>query len=218
MTRVLPSIRVLLLCTALLLCTGFLLCAGPALAQAEAPATRFIPLQLIIGDSWNGEHSITYPVGSFTEGVDQRGASTWVGPRQWVHPKTGTTLTVYDRSRGGRNPAVQIFAVRDDRAAIGRVADNRFGITACDQEAKYPLGPWAKGETRSFEYTCWYGDRPQAKVTTLTIQEIDFTYEGREHCLKEEWILRDKGDPRMIDHRIYILAPGRGVVREWQAW
>ncbi len=212
----LPSIRVLLLCTALLLCTGFLLCAGPARAQAEAPATRFIPLQLIIGDSWNGEHSITYPVGSFTEGVDQRGASTWVGPRQWVHPKTGTTLTVYDRSRGGRNPAVQIFAVRDDRAAIGRVADNRFGITACDQEAKYPLGPWAKGETRSFEYTCWYGDRPQAKITTLTIHEIDFVHDGREHCLKEEWILRDRDDPRIIDHRIYIFAPGRGVVREWQ--
>ncbi len=212
----LPSIRVLLLCTALLLCTGFLLCAGPALAQSESPATRFIPLQLIIGDSWNGEHSITYPVGSFTEGVDQRGASTWVGPRQWVHPRTGTTLTVYDRSRGGRNPAVQIFAVRDDRAAIGRVADNRFGITACDQEAKYPLGPWAKGETRSFEYTCWYGDRPQAKITTLTIHEIDFVHDGREHCLKEEWILRDRDDPRIIDHRIYIFAPGRGVVREWQ--
>jgi hypothetical protein len=206
MTRTLPA------------ALAFLLCAGLAAGAggAETPVPRYIPLQLIIGDNWNGEHSITFPVGRFTEGVEGRGASTWSGPRQWTHPKTGRVLAVYDRSRGGRNAAVQIFAVRDDLTAIGRVADNRFGITACDQEAKYPLGLWAQGETRSFEYTCWYGEEARAKVTTLTIQEIDFTFEGREHCLKEEWVLRDKGDPRLIDHRIYIFAPNRGVVREWQ--
>src|ERR1700731_2815721 len=104
MTRALPA------------AIAFLLCAGLAVGagRAEAPVSRYIPLQLIIGDTWNGEHSITYPVGRFTEGVEGRGASTWSGPRQWSHPKTGRSLTVYDRSRGGRNAAVQIFAVRDD--------------------------------------------------------------------------------------------------------
>jgi hypothetical protein len=195
---------------------AFLLCAAPESGRADEAPARFIPLQLIIGDHWDGVPAITYPVGSFTEGVEQRGASTWVGPRQWTHPRTGKTLTVYDRSRAGRNPAVQIFAVRDDLAAIGRVADSRFGIAACDQEAKYPLGPWHQGESRDFDYVCWYGERPRAQVTTIIIREIDFAYDGREHCLKEEWILRARDDPRIIDHRIYIFAPGRGVVREWQ--
>jgi hypothetical protein len=195
-----------------------LLWAAAAQAGAEAPATRFIPLELIIGAAWNGEKTITYPTGRFTEGVEGRGASTWVGPRQWTHPKTGRTMVVYDRSRGGRNPAIQIFAVRDDLAAIGRVADNRFGIAACDQEAKYPLGLWKQGETRSFDYTCWYGDATRAQITTLTIQEIDFDYGGQAHCLKIEWLLRTRDNPRAIDHRIYIFAPGRGVVRQWQTF
>lgn len=106
--------------------------------------------------------------------------------------------------------------MRDDLAAIGRVADSRFGITACDQEAKYPLGAWRQGESRSFDYRCWYGDKMRAMVTTLTTHEIDFAYGGREHCLKEEWTLRARDDPRLLDHRIYIFAPGRGMVREWQ--
>jgi hypothetical protein len=195
---------------------ALLLGAASAQARADAPATRFIPLQLIVGDSWDGTETITYPAGRFTEGVEQGSASVWAGPREWTHPKTGKTLVVYDRSRGGRNAATQIFAVRDDFSAIGRVADSRFGITACDQEAKYPLGLWRQGETRSFDYSCWYGDKTRAMVTTLTIHEIDFAYGGREHCIKEEWSLRRRDDPRLIDHRIYIFAPGRGMVREWQ--
>jgi hypothetical protein len=197
----------------------FLICGAPvasALADTPAPAARFIPLELILGGIWDGAQTITYPKGTFYEGVGGNGASIWVGPRQWLHPKTGRTLTVYDRSRGAHNRAVQVFAVRDDQAAIGRVLDNRFGISACDQEAKYPLGLWRQGERRSFDYICWYGDAPRAQVTTLTILEIDFESNGHEHCVKEEWLLQTKDDQRVIDHRVYIFAPNAGMVREWQ--
>jgi hypothetical protein len=66
-----------------------------------------------------------------------------------------------DRSRGGRHPALQIFAVRDDVAAIGQVADDRLGIAACDQEAKYPLGPWARDGTRMADPPIGAGSLPQ---------------------------------------------------------
>jgi hypothetical protein len=181
--------------------------------RAYDPTTRrrFIPLQLIIGGEWNGERTITYPVGTFGELVDH--GSIWVGPRKWTHPKTGEELIVYDRSRSGHGMLTdQIFAARKDLTAIGRVADNRFGITACDQEAKYPLGLWSQGETRTFEYICWYGDRARSKITTLTIRDIDFDYGGFKHALRLEWVLRDKGDSRTIDHRIYTFAPSKGVV------
>jgi hypothetical protein len=207
MIRLIAATIILLLCAAPL---------GSALADTQAPAVRFIPLELILGDIWNGGETLTYPKGTFPEGVGGRGASVWVGPREWRHPQTGRMLTVYDRSRGGHNPAVQIFAVRDDRTAIGRVSDNRFGISACDQEAKYPLGLWRQGESRSFDYVCWYGDTPRAQVTTLTMLKIDFEYDGRKHCVKEEWLLQAKDDPRAIDHRVYIFAPNVGMVREWQ--
>ena len=198
---------------AVLLCT--LLAAWPAAAQTP---TRFIPLQLIIGDRWNGEQTITYPSGRFVESVRDGPASIWVGPKQWVHPKTGRTLTVYDRGRDGRNAADQIFAVRDDQTAIGRVADSRFGITACDQEAKYPLGLWKQGETRTFDNVCWYGDKVRPKVTTITIRELDTICYGLEHCLRIEWILRDKGnDTHSIDHRIYEFVPNQGMVHQVRA-
>ena len=199
-----------------------LLLASAVLALAAEPdawdraydpttRTRFIPLQLIIGGAWNGERTITYPTGTFGELVEH--GSIWVGPKPWTHPKTGEVLTVYDRSRVGHGMVTdQIFAVREDQVAIGRVADNRFGITACDQEAKYPLGLWIQGETRSFEYTCWYGDQPRKKIATLTIRDIDFDFGGFKHSLRLEWVLRDKGESRALDHRIYTFAPGKGVV------
>src|SRR5258708_34370892 len=82
-------------------------------ADAAEPASRFLPLQLIIGGEWDGQNTITYPSGRFGELV--QGGSIWVGPKQWTHPKTGEVLTVYDRTRGGRNAAEQSFAVRKDR-------------------------------------------------------------------------------------------------------
>jgi hypothetical protein len=198
---------------AVLLCVA--LVAWPACAET---LERYIPLQLIIGDRWNGEQTITYPSGRFVEGARDTAPSIWVGPKQWVHPKTGRTLAVYARGRDGRNAAEQIFAVRDDQAAIGRVADSRFGITACDQEAKYPLGLWKQRETRTFDSTCWYGNKVQAKVTAITIQELDYTCYGQEHCLRIEWILRDKGNESAnIDHRVYDFAPNLGMVHEVKA-
>ena len=68
-------------------------------AYDPATATQFIPLQLIIGGVWNGERTITYPEGTFGELVDH--GSIWVGPRKWIHPKTGEALIVYDRSKAG---------------------------------------------------------------------------------------------------------------------
>jgi hypothetical protein len=204
MLRAIPLFAVLLFCPATLQAAG----------SEPAGASRFIPLQLIIGGAWDGTPTITYPAGRFAE--DFPHGSVWSGPREWRHPKTGKALTVYDRSRGGRNAADQIFAVRDDQAAIGRVADTRFGISACDGEAKYPLGLWHRGETRRFEYTCWHGDQPRTQVTTITIHEIDYRCGASDHCLKEEWILRSGDGSAPLDHRIYVFAPGRGMVEEAQ--
>jgi hypothetical protein len=199
---------------AILVLSGAALAAEPDgwdRAYDPTAGARFIPLQLIIGGDWNGERTITYPAGTFGELVEH--GSVWVGPKTWSHPKTGETLRVYDRSRKGHGMLTeQVFAVRRDETAIGRVADNRFGITACDQEGKYPLGVWHSDETRTFEYTCWYGDQAHAKVSTITIRDLDFDYGGFRHALRIEWILRDKGDSRAIDHRFYTFAPGKGVV------
>jgi hypothetical protein len=183
-----------------------------AASYDAATGKRYIPLELILGAAWSGKREIVMPAGSFTEGA-QPNPSTWRGPSEWSHPDTGASLVVYERARRG---AGQKFAVRTDEAAIGRVADSRYGISSCDQEAKYPLGWWKQGETREFEYRCWYrnGASKRVRVTrsAITIEEIDFQFAGLQHALQIRWILKHADDPREVDNRVYVFAPERGVV------
>ena len=211
------SVSYLTLC--ILSCLSFVSAAEPAppadvWAAAYDPATqtRYLPLELILGAPWNGRHEIAMPRGSFTESV-QGNPSTWHGPKEWQHPDTGEKLIIYDRSR---NRVTQKFAVRKDGSAIGRVADNRFNINSCDQEAKYPLGYWRQGETRHFEYRCWRtrGGAQQltGMISTLTIEQIDFLYGFEPHSLQVRWILKHAGEDKEIDNKVYIFSPLKGVV------
>jgi hypothetical protein len=181
-------------------------------AYDASTQTRYVPLELILGAPWSGRKEITMPQGRFTENVS-RDPSTWRGPQEWQHPDLGKKLMVYDRSRRGVG---QRFAVRDDGSAIGRVSDTRFGISSCDQEAKYPLGYWKQGETRQFEYRCWYGREGERRVdqmlTTISIEQLDFEYQGNPHSLQIRWILRTQNDPREVDNRVYVFSPDKGVV------
>jgi len=173
---------------------------------------RYIPLELIVGAPWDGRRQIVMPKGSFTEGMP-RDPSTWVGPMEWKHPDNGATIQVYERSRRGVG---QRFGLRRDGVAIGRVSDSRFGISSCEEEAKYPLGEWKQGETREFEYRCWYGSgekkRAAQMITTLTILDADFSYGGVDHSLRIHWILRRKEDGKEMDNRRYVFSPGLGIV------
>jgi hypothetical protein len=186
-----------------------LLIAVPAAAAAQ---DRYIPLELILGAPWSGAEALAYPAGTFREKVAEA-PSVWTGPREWTHPRTGETLRVYARARASRRSQVdQIFAVRRDGTAIGRVADSRFGIEACDQEGKYPLGRWTQGESRAFDYTCWYDGAPRARRALIEILRLDFDCRAASHCLQIRWTHSDPVAGRMLDMRVYTFAPGLGMV------
>lgn len=173
--------------------------------------TRFIPLELILGAYWDGGRSPVLPGGRFVESI-WPGSSTWTGPGVWRHRDTGESLMVYDRSRPG---VLQKMAVRRQGDAIGRVEDMRNDST-CDQEAKFPLGLWTQGETRTYEYPCWFGparDRRRiAFIATITIEDIDFSYGGADHSLRFIWVLRRKEDGRQMDFKRYVFSPGLSLV------
>jgi hypothetical protein len=205
-----------------LMAAGAVLAAGASLAQptpgthwdaAYDPATRtrFIPPELIVGGDWDGNRALVLPMGRFIESVS-RGPSTWIGPAQWVHRETGENLAVYERRRRG---VIQKMAVRKDGSAIGRVEDSRNDST-CDQEGKFPLGPWQQGETRRFEYSCWTGPagarRSRTYVATITIEDIDFAFSGAEHSLRIRWTYKRKDEDRELDHKIYVFSPGLSMV------
>jgi hypothetical protein len=182
-------------------------------ATDQAAATRFIPMQLIVPGQWHGSRRIDMPI---AEGVDSEG-TVWTGPQDWRNPHTGQTLRVYDRRRtNAREGTVeQKMAVRHDGSAIGRAYDSRFGGLFCDQEAKFPLGLWKQGEVRTFDYTCMSARGAQVvkrrRTARITIEELDYVYNGVPHSLRFAWRFTDADSGETIDHRTYVLSPGRGL-------
>ena len=79
-----------------------------------------------------------------------------------------------------------------------------------------PLGLWKQGETREFQYRCWYGSggskRVRATTSIITIEKIAFDFAGLPFSLQVRWILKRGDDPRKVDNRVYVFAPGRGAV------
>lgn len=182
-------------------------------ATDKAAGTRFIPMQLIVPGTWDGARRIDLPI---AEAADSEG-TVWNGPQDWRNPHTGQQLRVYDRRRTNPREGTveQKMAIRADGSAMGRAYDSRFGGSFCDQEAKFPLGLWKEGEARTFEYNCTAvrGGKvvERRRNARITIEELDYVYDGLPHSLRFAWLFSDRDSGEVIDHRTYIFSPGRGL-------
>ena len=185
-------------------------------ATDQASNIRFIPMQLVVPAAWDGTRRIDLPPAA---GFDAEG-TVWTGPQEWRNPHNGQMLTVYDRRRTNRREGLvaQKMAVRADGSAIGRAYDSRFGGLVCDQEAKFPLGVWKRGEVRTFEYLCLTTRGGQVverrRTARITIEELDYEYNGAPHSLRFAWRFSDADSGEVLDHRTYIFSPGRGLASQ----
>ena len=127
----------------------------------------------------------------------QRGDKSIKGPT----PRNG--IQVYERLNRDK---LQRFAISDDRTGFGRVFDSRYPQLGCRGEVKFPLGRWKQGEVREYELPCYRGNQP----LKVTIEEIDFVYQGVPHSLRFHWLFRG-GNGRGTDMR-YVYSPLRGLV------
>jgi hypothetical protein len=165
-------------------------------AYDPATRTRFIPVELWTGSPWDGAREIRMAPADFQFGA--RRDKSIRGPIDW----NGTP--VYERlSRGNVS---QLFALREDKTGLGRVFDSRYPQRGCRDEVKFPLGLWKQGEVREYRVPCASGARP----LKVTIEEIDFVYDGVPHSLQFHWLLSG-GRGRGTDMR-YVYSPLRGLV------
>jgi len=164
-------------------------------AYDPAARTRFIPVELWTGAPWDGTQEIRMTTAKLTFG--RRGEKTIKGPMTW----SGTE--VYERRDEGK---LQRFALRDDRTGLGRVYDSRARDLGCRGEVKFPLGRWKQGEVREYELPCARGN----ESLKVTIEEIDFVYDGVPHSLRFHWLFRG-GRGRGTDMH-YVYSPLRGLV------
>ena len=179
--------------------------AAKANSNERASQIRFIPVELWTGADWSGEHAITKRAADLTFG--QKRDKRISGPVTWTNPVNRAIHHVYERTNKGK---VQLFAVRADEEGLGRVFDSR-GSRVCAPGFKFPLGMWKQGESRTKQITCWNkSGRAYTRTMTITIVEIDYTFDTVPHSLRYRWVA-DGGGKKGLDN-IYVYSPGRGNV------
>jgi len=141
------------------LCVAFFL-AGCVTAKPDPNITRDIPLSLFTG-MMEGETKKIHP---HYDG----NPITVTGPVEWKHPVSGETLTGYWRERisGSSGQVDQFFVARKDGQGIGRAWDSRWKKIDFTGEAKFPLGVWYQGETRTIT-----GHNTKAEITTENLNQ-----------------------------------------------
>jgi len=166
--------------------------------------TRFIPVELWTGTTWTGHRDIVATPAHLSFG--KHGKKTIDGPFEWTRPVSGEKLLVYRRVNGNKE---QLFTISSRNDGIGRVYDSRYGRD-CIDEVKFPLGVWHQAQSRLFDVPC--NDGATRRQIRVTIQEIDFVYQGVAHSLRFHWqVLNDQG--RATDMH-YTYQPGLGLVDE----
>jgi hypothetical protein len=160
---------------------------------------RFIPVELFTGSEWDGTQAIRLAPAKLEFG--RRNEKSIVGPMDWLPPNAASPIQVYERINRDKR---QLFAVREDQTGIGRVLDSRGAL--CLGESKFPLGFWKQGEVRDYQVYC----RTDVRPLRITIEQIDFTYDGVPHSLRFHWLL-NQGRGRATDMR-YVYSPRKGLV------
>jgi hypothetical protein len=165
--------------------------------EGGRPARRFLPFQLWTGAAWDGALVLADHAVDRTETPERNVAIRIRGPLE----SERATGPVYERDRHARQGRItQLFAINESRDGVAMVWQDRAGrITDGVVTAnKFPLGWWRAGETRS------YDDRAQ---TSITIEDLDFTYKGVPHSIKFLWRTVFAKDG--VSH--YIFSPGVGL-------
>ena len=166
-----------------------------------AAKERFIPVELWTGAAWDGRRDLRLTPADIRFG--DRAQKEIKGPVQWMHPNTGDTISVYERTNQEKSGVkVEYFAMNEAKNGLGRVYDSRteLGPRTFTGGLKFPLGSWKQGETRQFTEKRYGGARIETRIEWITITKLDFTYNGTPHCLEFEWLYRDGGG-KTVDHQ-----------------
>jgi hypothetical protein len=180
-----------------------------------ASKTRFIPVELWTGAEWDGRKELKMSNAELRFG--ERLNKDIKGPMEWKHPVTGETFVVDERINQERDGIKsQLFAMNEEKTGLGRVYDSRteFGVRTFSGGLKFPLGYWQQGETKQVVETRYEGSRVDSRIESITIKQLDFTYQGLPHCLEFEWIYKESRRAKIIDHQTYTYCPSKGMVKQ----
>ncbi|TSE27651.1 hypothetical protein Tther_02523 [Tepidimonas thermarum] len=171
---------------------------------------RFLPVSLLTGTPAPPDDALRmdpvqrrYPFVATVEGggAPRMQETTLEGPVEY-RTAYGPTVQAYRRTVPD---AREVVAITFEGEAMGRVEDSRIGAM---REAKFPIGRWKQGETRTFTVTYYTPRGTFENRTSITIEKLSCRYEGTAGAVQFRWKVEDG---RRGDYR-YVFAPGRGLV------
>lgn len=178
---------------------------------------RYVPVELWAGAEWDGKRELKMARVDAT--YRHRSSYQIKGPTEWMHPVTGATFIIYERINPGRDGVkLQRFTINEEKSGLGRVYDARpgLGTRLFSGGLKFPLGYWKEGETRKLLYKHYVDSRESDRAESITIKQIDFTFQGDEHCLEFYWTATDRLEKKFYDRQTYIYCPGKSMVSQIQ--
>ncbi len=137
------------------------------------------------------------------------------GPQDWLNPRTGENLQVYERVKEGKSRTKrQLLTVTNGGQGLGRVLDQRTNSPDryFENDLIFPLGVWRAGEERRFQSVEHTVAGPAKRMIILKIRRLDFRYKGAEHSLRYDWTSHDAAGRVLFSER-YVYTPGRSLVR-----
>ena len=180
---------------------------------------RFIPVEVWTGTEWDGKKELKMPR---VDGTYRHRTATYYirGPTGWKHPVTGQTSVVYERINPGKykdDDKSQLFTINQDQSGLGRLFDGRPGRDTRTYSGglKFPLGLWKEDEIKSFVYKVW-GTTETERTETITIKQMNFTYQGTPYCLEIYWTATDRSGRKTYDRQTYVYCPGKSMVSQIQ--
>ena len=176
---------------------------------------RYIPVELWAGAEWDGNRELRMPK---VDGTYRHRTATYhiKGPLEWKHPVIEKMFVVYERINPGKDgDKSQIFTINEEQTGLGRLFDGRPGRDTRTYSGglKFPLGLWKEGESKWFVYKVW-DTRETQRTETITIKQINFTYQSTPHCLEFYWTAKDI--KTTFDRHTYIYCPGKSMVSQIQ--
>lgn len=191
--------------------------SSPALPQtATQPKERYIPVELWAGAQWDGKPELKMP--KVDASYRHRDNYRIKGPIAYKHPVTGEAFQVYERLYYERQGVKrQLFTINTEQTGLGRLYDGRPGQDTRTSSGglKFPIGLWKEGETRRYVYKVWdTKEKESERVESLTITQIDFNFQGMQHCLEFSWLLTNGEGTKRYDQHTYTYCPGKSMVGE----
>ena len=162
--------------------------------------THYLPPELLFANSWDGQHTQTSPSVDYYFGYTS--CNRLVGPREWLHPDTNETLSIYEYTSGDNTHYITLT-----EQGFELVFD---GSATYTNHLVIPTGSdWQVGAAQTGTFIKYENGEQAEHQWTIALTERLYTNEGI-----LAWAAFRYSINNVLRHEL-LLEPKRGITRAY---